>query len=1173
MQTTHKVPGSSAVRFAKYLLSEAARGDHYYTHDGGNDAPTQWHGPEELLRSFGIDPDKPVELRHLGPLMQGFSPVTGKPIRPAGSDGTRTAGINLCYAPPKEVSALWATTDPYRRAQIEAAHRKAVASTVKRIEREVACVRRKTNKVQRFEKAKGLLATEVVHTTSRLAKDQDEHGIPDPQLHSHIMLLAAERKDGVLAAIESKQLYRSARENGAWYRAQLAANLQELGIGIERHQGNGERYFGVRGVSKELSEHWSKRGQDVDRAANVFRRRYGREPGPGELDAITLSTRGSKTAASPETVNAAWRALGEEHNQSHKRSEEAFHEWGLHADPNVDLAKELLANVTRESSMINRHELQAKAYELSAGVCRPEEADRLIVELQRSGELLCLEDGTYTTKRLRELERETITAAQRRAEETVSPVSDQSLQEAHLRKDRELKGSLSQEQRQALQTITGPGGVVILIGQAGTGKGVVLSAATDAWQKEGYEVIGTAVPGATAMRLQADTKSDQGVTADSLITSFEHGRLKLDPNTVIMLDEAGMLDSERLSKLVRLSEQYGVKLVLAGDAAQLSSIGPGGLFKWLERKVPTAELTEVHRAHHQWEREAWSEVREGEPGLALARYRAHDRLHVYDTRAEATQAMVENWDQTRQGLPPDQTVMITDSSNEERDEMNAQAQERRAQAGELGSHRVGLTGKPYGLAAGDEVIFTDKFRIKRLKRVENGITGTVVHASRNEDKVTIRTRESSPRDVEVDTEKFSDISLAYAVHIRKGQGLTAETSGILAGAWQTDREHMYVSLSRARERTDVYISREDLGEQGMDTGAIERLGERMARSRAQEATITKDVAQPTAEPKRTAEQPAQIETAAEATPEPSTEQPAEIEPDAPATPERVVDPPEPERSANPSRQHEPPDQTAEPPEPHRSTEPSQQHDLPDPTAEPIAQQSIDTPSPSPRRDTRRPVPQTAMDRIRIDRSSDVSVFIQEREAIDWLEAIMRNQGAPHDEFLGEVAKRYQGPEAKKLLAEDNHEKEQKRQQHLDRIWFAEHKKQLEQEEQLTKAREAAVKEIQTGNGIEPERDALDPADHDLIEPNIDLTADPERETARPVERDPYIQEAIDRERDQQQAWEHGAEPDQDRDVERPGGAERDPYIEQAIQEERDRQENWERGIDSDRDNDRGFGIE
>jgi conjugative relaxase-like TrwC/TraI family protein len=334
MQTTHKIEGSSAVRFARYLLAEASRGD-YYTHDGqgGKSAPTQWHGPEHLLRRFGIDPEKAVEMRHLGPLMQGFDPVTEKPIRPAGSNGTRVAGIDLSYAPPKEVSALWATTDPYRRAQIEVAHRKAVKSTLERIEREVPVVRRKSGRVTRFETAKGLLATEVVHTTSRLGKDQDADGTPDPQLHSHIVILAAERQDGTIAAVESRQIMKAARENGAWYRSQLAANLQELGVGIERRQGNGERYFGVRGVSKELSERWSTRTQEVHRAANLFRQRYGREPGPGELDSITLSTRGSKTAASPEEVNAAWRALGEEHNQSAQRSEEAFHDWAHRNEP------------------------------------------------------------------------------------------------------------------------------------------------------------------------------------------------------------------------------------------------------------------------------------------------------------------------------------------------------------------------------------------------------------------------------------------------------------------------------------------------------------------------------------------------------------------------------------------------------------------------------------------------------------------------------------------------------------------------------------------------------------------------------------------------------------------------------------------------------------------------
>jgi conjugative relaxase-like TrwC/TraI family protein len=695
MQTTHKIEGSSAVRFARYLLAEASRGD-YYTHDGqgGKSAPTQWHGPEELLRRFGIDPEKAVEMQHLGPLMQGFDPVTERPIRPAGSNGTRVAGIDLSYAPPKEVSALWATTDPYRRAQIEVAHRKAVKSTLERIEREVALVRRKTNGHVRFETAKGLLATEVVHTTSRLGKDQDEHGIPDPQLHSHIVVLAAERKDGTLAAVESRQLYKAARENGASYRSELAANLQELGVGIERRQGNGERYFGVRGVSKPLSEHWSSRTQDVHRAANLFRQRYGREPGPGELDALTLSTRGSKTAAPPEEVNEAWRALGEEHNQTTKRSEEAFHDWGLHNDPNIDLAKELLTAATSERSMITEAELRAKAYELSAGICRPAQVDRLLNELTKSGELIQLDDGTWTTRSLRELEEQTMQIAQQRTTEIAAPISARSLQQARHEIGKEIGGSLTEEQREALATITGPGGVSILVGRAGTGKGVVISAAARAWQLEGNEVIGTAIAGSRAQQLKDEANLDRAYTADGLIKGIEAGRIRIGRDTVVVMDEAAMSDHHRLARLMQLTAEHESKLLLVGDSAQLGAIGPGGLVRELEGKVPTAELTEVHRANHEWERQAWEQIRAGEAAAALAQYQAHDRLQIHDTRAQAAEAMVENWDRTRRDLPDGQAVMITDASNKERDQINALAQEHRAQAGELGSDRVELPEKP-----------------------------------------------------------------------------------------------------------------------------------------------------------------------------------------------------------------------------------------------------------------------------------------------------------------------------------------------------------------------------------------------------------------------------------------------------------------------------------------------
>jgi ATP-dependent exoDNAse (exonuclease V) alpha subunit len=64
------------------------------------------------------------------------------------------------------------------------------------------------------------------------------------------------------------------------------------------------------------------------------------------------------------------------------------------------------------------------------------------------------------------------------------------------------------------------------------------------------------------------------------------------------MDEAGMADTNRLASLVQATTaERGSKLVLVGDDAQLSSISAGGgMFTELQDRVPTAELSEVHRA-------------------------------------------------------------------------------------------------------------------------------------------------------------------------------------------------------------------------------------------------------------------------------------------------------------------------------------------------------------------------------------------------------------------------------------------------------------------------------------------------------------------------------------------------------------------------------------------------
>ena len=218
------------------------------------------------------------------------------------------------------------------------------------------------------------------------------------------------------------------------------------------------------------------------------------------------------------------------------------------------------------------------------------------------------------------------------------------------------------------------------------------------------------------------------------------------------------------------------------------------------------------------------------------------RLHIADSREQAAERMVADWDTAREEHPEQRTVMLSDASNVELDRINALAQERRAQAGELGADRAQLPDRPYSLAAGDEVIFTAAFYPPGERRVENGTLAEVTSVD-GRSEIAVQTRGAHDQEVHVDIAEFADMRLAYAQHVYKAQGATVDRGFVLTGGWQADRERAYVALSRARERTDIYVSREDLGEQGMDTGAIERLGEAISESHAKQASIATPLAE------------------------------------------------------------------------------------------------------------------------------------------------------------------------------------------------------------------------------------------------------------------------------------------------------------------------------------------
>lgn len=832
--TVSSIRAGKAGGYARYLESKTIdpeQGDYYLSPTGEPaQAPGKWLARADTLADLGID-GEPVDGPDFIALMEGRHPHSGEWLRSVGAGGGRGGGIDLTFSAPKSVSALWALGDETRRVQIESAHAAAVSQAIEHLREHVPTVRRKLDGHVIEEHAADLIAAEYRHTTARGAI---EGGVPDPQLHSHVVITSAVREDGRTVAVASRPIFRSARELGAYYRSALAHELSERGFQIERGTGKDGRYFEIAGVPKGLRDAFSQRTREVERAAERFRAKWGRAPERGELRALKLENRKAKALVTKGDLKRSWEETAAPFSFHERQPRDEHPARGFEQGPEAALEERIERRLTEQAATFTPGELRAVALEQSAGELPPAAALTLTRTVIAERRVLPLQGGLMTTLAQRAREQ----AIERRLSELAGAADRDVGEEARAIAGDEVAerigARLGVEQERALLAISGPERAAMLIGPAGTGKGVVIDAAARAEQLAGARTFGIAVAGDTAQRLgrESPALSRQTLTLNSLVARAEHGSLDIGPDTTIYFDEAGMADSERLDNLTKIVVERGAKLVLIGDSAQLPSIGAGGMFERLEAVLPRAELSEVRRTLDPDEQRAWADLRAGRSDRAMAHYYAKGRLHFSDTRDRAGEHAVNTWASLTEQHPLEEIALIADASNREIDRLNARAQHRRAERGELGELEVEIPGTHYGLREGDRVALAEQHREHGGGgRVENGERGEVVDVSEL-GEVTVQF-DVTGRTSTFAGEDLGKLRLGYAQHIHRAQGATVTRTLVVTGGWQTSKEPAYVEASRAREGTDWFVAREELGFEGQDVDRVMRLAEGMGRSRAQ----------------------------------------------------------------------------------------------------------------------------------------------------------------------------------------------------------------------------------------------------------------------------------------------------------------------------------------------------
>jgi Ti-type conjugative transfer relaxase TraA len=434
---------------------------------------------------------------------------------------------------------------------------------------------------------------------------------------------------------------------------------------------------------------------------------------------------------------------------------------------------QVLATLTRNSATFSERDLDRHLAKHIAA--EPERAATKAAVLGHA-ETLPLYDrtngeaaGRYTTTTVRAQEQATLADAQAVAGARHHRVLPAAAIDAAV-----AARSLRPDQRKAFDHAVAAGGLKIIEGRAGTGKSYSLATIRDAHEHVGRHVIGLAPTNAVAQDLKADGFTNAG-TAHAELFRLKNGRTRWDRGTVVMVDEAAMLDSRVTGELFAEARRAGAKVILAGDDRQLASIERGGLFTELRQRHGAAEITEITRQRTDWQRAAARDLAEGRFEEAVAAFDQAGAITWTHDHVDARAALVATWKRDT-AAEPDVTRFVFAYTNRDVDALNAELRQVRRDRGELGGGDVQFETKhgPADFSPGDRVQFTDTLK---PGRIYNGNVGTITGIDAETGVIRARLDAASGqagREVVWSASEFNGFRHGYAGTIYKGQGRTLD---------------------------------------------------------------------------------------------------------------------------------------------------------------------------------------------------------------------------------------------------------------------------------------------------------------------------------------------------------------------------------------------------------------
>lgn len=397
-------------------------------------------------------------------------------------------------------------------------------------------------------------------------------------------------------------------------------------------------------------------------------------------------------------------------------------------------------------------------------------------------------------------------------------------------------------------------------GFAGVGKSYMMKAAKALLEEHGYRVTALAPYGSQKKALEGE-----GIEARTLQSFLKAKDKKLDGNTVVFIDEAGVIPARQMLEMMKFLEATGARAVFLGDTAQTKAIEAGKPFEQL--LAAGMQSTEIRMIQRQKNPELLKAVELAAVGKAADSLMHVTRVREVKDPSERYSAIVQAY----AGLTPAEraeTLVIT-GTNRSRKEINdgiqqalglkgtgiqyilldrldtTQAERRHSKYYEKDAiiiperdYRSGLKrGEQYTVldtgpgnrltvrGADDAIVTfspaqTTQLSVYKPERTELAV-GDQIKITRNDkdrdlangDRFTVKEAseqeiilEAGGRRIALDAAQAMYAALAYASTVHSAQGLTSDKVliNLETRSLTTAKDVYYVAVSRARYEAEIF---------------------------------------------------------------------------------------------------------------------------------------------------------------------------------------------------------------------------------------------------------------------------------------------------------------------------------------------------------------------------------